>query len=415
LSLAGLVVIDASFRPIYANPESIKILGFPNAVSNPASMDGVLAQKILSFLAPHMGMSQGTSITQFQSGRRSYLCRSFIVENHWSGSLQEKRIALLLERVLPGPPANTRKQRRLAGMAEDPFGFSPNPRYYHFSRANREVFASLRSMIREGRGVGVLCAHPGMGKTILLNFLAEDLRRESVIAVFSGSFESRAELVRAVMATLGVNGTGRDLSGNLRHFQDWLLSKNLAGQRVTLVCDNAQDFTFDTLENLCLFSDLEIGQLKLIQIVLAGRQRLLERLTDLRLGAISKKINVFCKLAPMDEAEVCSYVLHRLRIAGCTQQLFSSEALSSIALYSRGIPLNVNMICRHSLSLAAAINRQVIDEKIVADSAYDLVLRSQPANIREGLPGPPFAEPPRRSDLLRDRRRGLKLIRKPKP
>jgi type II secretory pathway predicted ATPase ExeA len=408
-------VIDASFRPVYANPESIKILGFPNAVSHPASMDGVLTQKILSFFAHPMGMSQGTSITQFQSGRRRYLCRSFIVENHWSGSLQENRIALLLERVLPGPPASTRKQRRLAGMAEDPFGFSPDPKYYHFSRANQEVFASLRSMIREGRGVGVLCAQTGMGKTILLNYLAENLRRESVIAVFPGSFKSRAELVQAVMVTLGVDETERDLSGNLRHFKDWLLSKNLAGQRVTLVCDNAHDFALDTLENLCLFSDLEMGQLKLIQIVLAGRQRLLEKLTDLQLRATSKKINVFCKLAPMDEGEVRSYVLHRLRITGCTQQLFSSAALSSIALYSRGIPLNVNMICRHSLSLAAAISRQVIDERIIEDSAYDLVLRSQPANMAEGSPGPPFSEPPRRSDLLRDRRRGLKLIRKPKP
>jgi general secretion pathway protein A len=87
---------------------------------------------------------------------------------------------------------------------------------------------------------------------------------------------------------------------------------------------------------------------------------------------------VFCRLSPIDEVEVRNYILHRLRIGGCTQQLFSTEALSLIAQYSRGIPLNINMICRHCLSMASTVNIQVIDERIVDDSAYDLVLRSQP-------------------------------------
>jgi general secretion pathway protein A len=293
-------------------------------------------------------------------------------------------------------------------MYEDPFSFSPDPKYYSFSRGHQEVFASLRSMVREGRGIGVLFARAGMGKTILLNYLAENLRRESEIAVLPGSFDSRAELVRAVMVTLGMDGLERGLSENLRHFQDWLVAKNLSGRRVTLICDEAQDFTFETLESLCLLSDLEMGRQKLLQIVLAGRQALLEKLAAFRLESISNKINVYSRLAPLDEAEVRSYVLHRLRIAGCTRQLFSPAALASVALYSRGIPLNINMICRHCLSLAAAINLQVIDERIVADSAYDLVLRAQPGNDAWDEPTDPSFPESRRRD-----RRGLRLVQKP--
>jgi hypothetical protein len=102
--------------------------------------------------------------------------------------------------------------------------------------------------------------------------------------------------------------------------------------------------------------------------------------TGMQNSSINKQANVFCRLAPLDEAEVCSYVLHRLRIAGCTRQLFTSDALSAIALYSRGIPLNINMLCRHAMLLAATINLQFVDEKIVADSAYDLILRTQPSS-----------------------------------
>jgi type II secretory pathway predicted ATPase ExeA len=297
-------------------------------------------------------------------------------------------------------------------MDEDPFGFLPDPRYYSFSRAHKEVFAALRCVIREGRGIAALLGHAGIGKTILLDFMAEDLRKESEIAVFPGTFDGRAELVRTVMASLGVTGLGRELSANLRLFQDWLSAKRRAGRRVILICDDAQDLTFETLENLCLFSDMEMGREKLLQVLLAGRQGLFEKLTGPRLQPVGSRINVFCRLAPMDEAEVGRYVLHRLRIAGCTRELFSPAALSSIALYSRGIPLNVNMICRHSLSLAAATNMQVVDERIVADSAYDLVLRAPSTDFGDSPSDPFFTEPPGGPGVVRDRR-GLRLVQKP--
>ncbi len=412
MSSAGFVLIDSLYRPVYADPESVKVLVFPNSASSPESLDGLLTQKILSFLPPDLEVSQGISVAQFQSGKRRYLCRAFVVESYWNGGEQKKGIALLLERGLPGPPAGARKQRMPAGLCEDPFGFSPDVKYYNFSRAHRETFAALRNMVRQGRGIGVLLGPAGIGKTILLNYLAEYLRRESEIAIFPGSFSSRAEFVRGIMATLGVDGLGRDLSTNLQQFKNWLLTKNLLGRRVTLICDDAQDFTFETFENLSLFSDLELGQQKLLQIVLAGRQGLLGKLTGHRLESISRKFNLFCRLGPLDEAEVRNYVMHRLRIGGCTRQLFGSAALSAIALYSRGIPLNINMICRHSLSLDNDINLQVIDERIIADSAYDLVLRSAPTSIPdEASGGLYFTDPPQRSGVLRDRR-GLKLVPK---
>jgi general secretion pathway protein A len=147
-----------------------------------------------------------------------------------------------------------------------------------------------------------------------------------------------------------------------------------------------------------------MGRQKLLQVVLAGRQGLLEKLNTPLLNSKDSRITVFCKLTPLDEAEVHTYVLHRLRIAGCKRQLFSPQALSLIALYSRGIPLNVNMICRHCLSLAATVSLPFIDEKIVADSAYDLVLRSN-SSILWDEPENPASERTRRN------RHGLRLIK----
>ena len=127
-------------------------------------------------------------------------------------------------------------------------------------------------------------------------------------------------------------------------------------------------------------------------------------------GPIGREANIYCRLGPLDEAEVYSYILHRLRMAGCTKHLFNTEALAAVALYSRGIPLNINMICRHAMSLADTINLPFIDEKIVADSAYDLVLRVHPSSGMEPLNLD--LNPQRPAGSSRDWR-GLKLVKKP--
>jgi general secretion pathway protein A len=331
-----------------------------------------------------------------------------VLEKHWDGVPNETRIALLLERGLPGPPSDDKKRLKFGGTYEDPFSFTPDPKYYHFNRSHQDVLSSLVDVVREYRGIGVLLGQAGMGKTVLLNYLAQKIQVESQVVFIPGSFDSREDLMHAVMSLLGVNKLGRSTIENLRHLEAWLLSKYRAGKNITLICDDAHRLTAEFLESLCVLANLQKSSKKLIQILVAGRQELLEKFTCSQSGSIDREVNVFCRLAPLDEAEVCSYVLHRLRVAGCTRQLFSSDALAAIALNSRGIPLNINMLCRHAMSLAATLNLRLIDEKIVADSAYDLVLRAQPAS---GLEPPEFANSRHPPGLQRNRR-GLKLVKK---
>jgi general secretion pathway protein A len=408
LDSSGFLIVDNKFHPVYANPESIKILGYPNNIPNPAAFEEILTQKIATILPRDFSSDRDSGVIQFQSGRRRYTCRAFVLEKHWDGVPNETRIALLLERGLPSPPSDDKKRLKFDGTYEDPFSFTPDPKYYHFNRSHQEALSFLVDVIREYRGIGVLLGQAGMGKTVLLNYLAQKIQVESQVVFIPGSFDSRADLVHAVMSLLGVNKPGRSIIEDLRHLEAWLLSKYRAGKKITLICDDAHRLTAESLENLCVLANLQKSSKKLIQILVAGRQELLEKLTCPQLGSIDREVNVFCRLAPLDEAEVFSYVLHRLRVAGCKRQLFSSDALAAIALNSRGIPLNINMLCRHAMSLAATLNLQLIDEKIVADSAYDLVLRAQPAS---GMELPEFANSRQPAGLQRNRR-GLKLVKK---
>ncbi len=159
-------------------------------------------------------------------------------------------------------------------MYEDPFSFMPDTKYYQRGRGPGEVFKSFRNMVMERKGVGVVLAQAGMGKTALLGYLSESLRNEAEIADIPGSFENNAELVRSVMAILGVKRISRNLSENLQAFEEWLLLRNRTDQRVVLMCDNAQDLDAATIQNLCSLSELGGWQQKLVQVVFAGRQDL---------------------------------------------------------------------------------------------------------------------------------------------
>lgn len=410
LDSSGFILIDSSFRPVYANPESIRILGYPNFGSGASmeAVDSVLAQKILSFLPRDMSFAESDCALQFRSGRRLYRCRAFVVSSHWNGGENERRIALVLERGIPGRPLGIRQNRLFAGMYEDPFSFVSNPRYYHLSRANQSALQAMQTLVAERRGTGVLFGPSGIGKTALVQYLNERMRHTAQIAFFPGSFENLFELVRSLMAILGVEGIQKNANANLEIFEQWLSSKNQQGHPVVLLCDEAQELDLQTMKNLRFLAQMKSGGRRLLQIIMSGRHEILAMLENAVGDAEDGGINICSRLMPLDVAEVSSYILHRLRIAGCDRQVFSMAALASIAVYSRGMPLYINMLCRQCLSLAVSRNLRLIEENMVDDAAYDLVLRAQPADGREASP-PGVVQ---QSTVRRRDRRGLRLVEK---
>lgn len=95
----GFVVMDASFVPLFANPEAIAILTYPRA-SSPDLVD-VLQEKIrpgLVSTGPAKDNHKGhSSSMEWKSGRRTYVCRAFPLQR--TGKAPVSAALLLLERA----------------------------------------------------------------------------------------------------------------------------------------------------------------------------------------------------------------------------------------------------------------------------------------------------------------------------
>jgi len=269
------------------------------------------------------------------------------------------------------------------GLSAQPFDVTPDPEYLYLSPTHREALTLLTHGIQNLRGFMALISPPGLGKTTLLNKLMDDLRDSArVVFLFQTQCNSR-ELLRYLLAELGVEDTGKDAVGMHKALNEILFQEMLKGRRFVLIVDEAQNLQDSVLETVRLLSDFETTHSKLIQIVLSGQPQLADTLRRPNLSQLRQRIAILAKLTPLSVAETEQYIEHRLRKAGLGGRLiFTPDALTLIAERSKGIPRTINNFCFNALLLGYAEGSNPIDSdiarKTVTKSDWESLVRQLP-------------------------------------
>ena len=92
--LVGLIIVDASLNVVAANGHAVQILAFPVG-SEKARRPNILLREKIGSLIPRNSQKESVNVREFRSGRRTYLCRSFVLDTNGSSSPAH---VLLLER-----------------------------------------------------------------------------------------------------------------------------------------------------------------------------------------------------------------------------------------------------------------------------------------------------------------------------
>jgi general secretion pathway protein A len=261
------------------------------------------------------------------------------------------------------------------GLREQPFGFTPDPRFLYFGATHREALASLSYGIESGCGFLALIAPPGMGKTTLLFHLLQYLRSSAqTVFLFQTQCGSR-ELFRHLLNDLGIDSGDQDLAAMHESLNSVLIANARKGRRVVLVIDEAQNLRDSVLETVRLLSDFETPQAKLLQIVLSGQPQLADKLSQPNLTQLRQRISVFSRLHPFTRVETMVYLEYRLCRAGYSgPPLFSFDAVELIATHSKGYPRNINNLCFNALTLGFAKRQKQIDATTMSEVLADLEL-----------------------------------------
>jgi general secretion pathway protein A len=264
-------------------------------------------------------------------------------------------------------------------LQSGPFGTSPDPRFLYMMPHTKEALACLRYGIEERKGFTVLVGEVGTGKTTLLRRALGSLnnRRVSTSFVFNPRLDT-LDFLEFVLTDFGILPTTRTKSGMLLQLNRWLIERYRMEETCVVVVDEAQNLSWELMEEIRLLTNLETSSEKLLQIVLSGQPELEEKLRHPSVRQLKQRVALWCRTQPLTESQTHAYVSERLRIAGATWQIFSFDALNLVHRYSRGIPRIINLLCEHSLIVAYVEQLQQVTTTIVEGVAAELELETQP-------------------------------------
>jgi general secretion pathway protein A len=236
------------------------------------------------------------------------------------------------------------------GFREPPFNITPDPRFLFFSDRHREAYNHVLFGIRERKGFIQITGEVGAGKTTLCRRILDELGPGYVTALILNPCLKPTQLLRTILAELGLQPGEADRAACLEMLNRFLLEQLEQGRDVVLFIDEAQDLDAELLEQVRLLSNLETDQRKLLQIVLIGQPELREKLNHRSLRQLRQRITVRYHLTPLSRQEVRQYIQHRLQVVGANgRPAFTSWAVRSIFRYSEGVPRLVNAVCDKAL------------------------------------------------------------------
>lgn len=99
----GFLLLDSALRPVFFNRLAAEILAFPQKPESLKDLRSFLSAKIHSTLFQVQGTRAPSLVSEFQSGRRRYLCRAYRLGTQVNGNGHgDASVAVILERFSGG-------------------------------------------------------------------------------------------------------------------------------------------------------------------------------------------------------------------------------------------------------------------------------------------------------------------------
>src|SRR5215475_6593657 len=272
------------------------------------------------------------------------------------------------------------------GFQQTPFPVAPDPKKFFSTPAHDEALRQLLFGITSRKGLMLLTGEPGTGKTTVLHYLLEVLKRDgySTAYVFHTLLPS-AGVLRIILNDFGISCSSSEKSELLAALRAWLIKRRQLRDCPVILIDEAQALTDRTLDDLRMLLNLEVSGANLVQLVLAGQPQLETKLRRDRLKQLRQRVMCHCRLPGLSFDETVGYISTRLKEAGAgNPDVFSRESLGEIYHYSGGNLRTIHLLCERSLLNAYAAGRESVSDSDIVRVAQEFDLEGKAALPVEG-------------------------------
>ena len=279
------------------------------------------------------------------------------------------------------------------GFSGRPFQLTPDPTFYFESITHRKALSYLGYGMAQGEGFIVITGEIGSGKSTMVAHLMKkvDPNQMTVGQVVTSNLDG-SELVHLVAQSFGLDVAGQDKASALGAIEAFLHEEARDGRRCLLVVDEAQNLSFEALEELRMMSNFQLGSHPLLQQLLLGQPEFKQTLARHdRLEQLRQRVIAAHHLTPMEVQEVAPYIEHRLSLVNWKgYPSFDPKIFPAIHEASGGIPRRVNQIATRLLLMGAVEQRSKIDCAMLTDVIEEMARDSWAGKAEEKRP---FANP----------------------
>lgn len=264
---------------------------------------------------------------------------------------------------------------KVLGFNKEPFSTSPDPDFFYLSREHETALTNILIELRLKRGLSVVLGDVGTGKTTLSRKLIQDLKeREDFILhiILDPTFDNEYLFLTSLVRNFEINHADNPAALTVLDLREllerYLFQKGVGENRtVTLIIDEAQKLSENSLEILRVLLNYETNEFKLLQLILLGQLELYSKI--MKIPNFFDRISFKYTLNPLDFKETKEMIEFRLIRAGykSNMHLFLDDALKQIHQYSKGYPRRITMLCHRALKELVLRNKFVIDEQLVSD------------------------------------------------
>jgi len=293
----------------------------------------------------------------------------------------EQRIALGPN---PGSSGADAAARRLAtiyravGLRGNPFTADPGSGPFVAIPTHAQAVETLLPWLTgdTGSGLGLVTGAAGSGRSRLMLHLGETLAARSGVAVATvhgGGCRTDAQLLRAIIVALGGEPTGRtglELTNGIRAVIDRNRDR-IPGRQTVILIDDAT-FTGSRMEIVRTLLTSSSGP----AIVLFGPPELRERIGRRR--SLAGSLRDVVTLEPMDREAVSRFLDERIaplrleRASPTADRLFTEDAVTVVATWSRGNPGALVRIAGECVLEAIASSQTIVDHAVAHRVAREL-------------------------------------------
>lgn len=233
-------------------------------------------------------------------------------------------------------------------LQENPFGETPNPKFFFAAQSHRSVLQKILWSINEDKAFVLVVGAVGSGKTLLSRVVFEEVEAQANVATVMNPNLDPLEILKTIYREFNIKAEA-DLT-KIDELAAFLHSQVAQGRKNILLVDEAQALPFATLEFLRILTNLETADQKLLQIVLFAQPEMEKRIQHPSLAQLQQRIFLQTKIERLTLSETKKYIQNRIEIAGGGNFLrFDESAIRWIWTQSMGNPRLINKICEAAI------------------------------------------------------------------